>query len=100
MAEKMRVGVIGVGQIGKAHVDRYTRVPDAEMVAVADINEAEAQRVAKQHGIPHAYGDFRELLARDDIADILMALGARKARRSPSIADRPGAARCRLLCPP
>jgi predicted dehydrogenase len=74
MAEKIRVGVIGVGQIGKAHVDRYTRVPDAEMVAVADINEAEAQRVAQQYGIPNAYGDFRQLLARDDIAAVDVCL--------------------------
>jgi len=74
MAEKIRVGVIGVGQIGKAHVDRYTKVPDAEMVAVADINEAEAQRVAAQYGIPDAYSDFRKLLARDDIVAVDVCL--------------------------
>jgi predicted dehydrogenase len=74
MADRIRVGIIGVGQIGKAHVDRYARVPDAEMVAVADINEAEAQRVAAQYGIPHAYSDFRQLLARDDIVAVDVCL--------------------------
>jgi predicted dehydrogenase len=74
MADRVRVGVIGVGQIGKAHVERYKKVPDAELVAVADINEAEAQRVAKMHGIPAAYGDFRQLLARDDIVAVDVCL--------------------------
>ena len=74
MSDKIRVGIIGVGQIGKAHLDRYTRVPDAAMVAVADINETEAQRVAAQYGIPHAYTDFRELLARDDIVAVDVCL--------------------------
>ena len=34
---------------------------------VADLNETEGQRVADLYGIPHVYGDFRALLARDDI---------------------------------
>jgi predicted dehydrogenase len=63
----IRVGVIGVGQIGKRHVEQYQKVPNAQIVAVSDLNEAEAQRVAEQFGIPHVYRDFRELLQRDDI---------------------------------
>ena len=44
--DKARVGVIGVGQIGKYHVSNYSKIPNAELVAVADVNEAEARRVA------------------------------------------------------
>ncbi len=67
MSDKIRIGVIGTGQIGKHHLDNYSKVAGAELVAVADINGAEAARVAAQHGVPHVYTDFRQLLARDDI---------------------------------
>jgi predicted dehydrogenase len=63
----VRIGVIGVGQIGKYHLDNYSKVPDAQIVAICDINEPEAQRVAGIHNISDIYNDFRDLLKRDDI---------------------------------
>lgn len=63
----IRIGVIGTGIIGKSHIQQYAGIEGAEIVAVADLNETEARRVAEEHGIPHAYKNFRDLLARDDI---------------------------------
>lgn len=63
----IRIGIIGVGQIGKQHIEKYSSIPGAELVAVCDVNLAEASRVAEHYGIPHACSDFRELLQRDDI---------------------------------
>jgi predicted dehydrogenase len=63
----IRVGIIGVGQIGKHHVGQYGKVSGVEIVAVSDLNESEAQRVAQENDIPHVYRDFREMLQRDDI---------------------------------
>ncbi len=74
MADKIRLGIIGVGQIGKYHVETYQKIAGAEIVAVADINEAEAQRVAAQADIPHVYTDFQHLLARDDIEAVDVCL--------------------------
>ncbi len=64
---EVRIGVIGVGIIGKSHIRRYAEIPDAKVVAVADINEPEARRVAEEYGIPDVTTDFRTLLSRDDI---------------------------------
>lgn len=64
---EVRIGVIGVGIIGKSHIRKYSEIPGANVVAVADINEAEARRVADEYGIPDVTTDFRTLLARDDI---------------------------------
>lgn len=72
--EPVRVGVIGVGQIGKHHLDNYKEIPNAEVVAVADINEQEATRVSELYGIPHVYTDFRKLLERDDIQAVDVCL--------------------------
>jgi predicted dehydrogenase len=64
---KVRLGVIGVGQIGKAHLNNYSKINAAEVVAIADINEAEAQAVSERFGIPNVFTDFHKLLERDDI---------------------------------
>jgi predicted dehydrogenase len=72
--EPVRIGMIGVGQIGKYHLNNYSKIPDAQIVAVADVNEAEARRVAELYNIPNVYTDFRELLKRDDIQAVDVAL--------------------------
>jgi predicted dehydrogenase len=74
MVDSIKLGIIGVGQIGKHHIKRYQDIPGADIVAVADINEAEAQCVAAEYAIPHVYTDFRALLQRDDIVAVDVAL--------------------------
>ncbi|MCB0063623.1 MAG: Gfo/Idh/MocA family oxidoreductase [Caldilineaceae bacterium] len=72
--EPIRVGMIGVGQIGKQHVENYSKIPGAQIVAVADVNEAEAKRVAGLYNIPDVYTDFKEMLQRDDIQAVDVCL--------------------------
>jgi predicted dehydrogenase len=66
--------MIGIGQIGKIHLQHYAQIPGAEIVAAADINDAELQRVAQQYNIPFTTTDFRQLLERDDIDAIDVCL--------------------------
>jgi predicted dehydrogenase len=57
----IRVGVVGVGEMGKNHARIYRDIPDIELVGVADTNSHLAQRVAECYQtVP--YTDFRELL--------------------------------------
>jgi len=65
--DPIRVGIIGVGQIGKQHLGAYAKIPGAQVVAAADVNGAELERVATEFGIEQTYTNFRDLLARDDI---------------------------------
>jgi predicted dehydrogenase len=75
MTKTVRVGVIGVGQIGKNHLNGYTqKTKDVEIIAIADINEAEGRRVAELYKIPNVYTNFRELLKRDDIEAVDVCL--------------------------
>ncbi|MCB0066480.1 MAG: Gfo/Idh/MocA family oxidoreductase, partial [Caldilineaceae bacterium] len=73
-SERVRVGVIGVGQIGKRHVETYAKMPNVELVAIADVNEAEANRVAGLHGVANVYTSLHDLLARDDIQAVDVCL--------------------------
>src|SRR5687767_9783164 len=66
-SDKIRIGLIGAGQRGQDHLRKYQAVPQAQIVAVADVNETVAQRAAAQYGIPHVYSDYRALLDRDDL---------------------------------
>ncbi len=72
--KKIRIGIIGVGQIGKHHLNTYKSIPGVELVAAADINEAEVKRVGEQYGISSVYTDFRQLLKRDDIVAVDVCL--------------------------
>ncbi|GGG65104.1 Gfo/Idh/MocA family protein [Paenibacillus radicis (ex Gao et al. 2016)] len=74
MSRKVRIGIVGAGLIGKAHLRNYANIADAEIVAICDVNVQEAQRVAEQFGIPNVYSDFKEMLQRDDIEAVDVCL--------------------------
>lgn len=66
--DTIKVGVIGTGGIAaQVHIPAYEAVPGVEIVAVADPNEGRVQRVAREHGIPNAFTDYRDLLSVDGI---------------------------------
>ena len=72
--DKMRIGIIGVGQIGKSHLRGYAEIEGAELVAAADVDGTELDRVAQEYGIADTYTDFRELLQRDDVQAVDVCL--------------------------
>ena len=74
MTDKVKVGVIGVGQIGKRHVAAYAEMPDVEIVALADVDAAEVGRVAAEHGVKQTFTNFRDLLAIPEIQAVDVCL--------------------------
>lgn len=71
--DKLRVGVIGLGFIGKLHARVWAENSQARLVAVADIYEPAAKAIADEYGC-EVYTDYNEMLKRDDIdaVDICM----------------------------
>ncbi|PTY03509.1 oxidoreductase [Verrucomicrobia bacterium LW23] len=65
----LKIGLIGAGGIVRgAHLNPgWTAVPNAEIVAVADISLKTAEALAKDFKIPNAYEDFNKLLEHDEI---------------------------------
>ncbi len=59
----LRVGVIGVGMMGKNHARIYSEFPDVELIGVADVNPGLAEEASLKYHVP-AYSDYRELLER------------------------------------
>ena len=46
--KKLRVGVVGVGHIGKNHARIYSEIPSAELAAVYDTDRARAEEIARE----------------------------------------------------
>ena len=61
--EPIRVGLIGAGANMRAvQIPGFRRVPECEVVAVANRSLESSQRVADEFGIPRAYSNWSELL--------------------------------------
>lgn len=74
MSDRVRVGIIGCGQIAQQHLKNYSEIADAEVVACADLDEAAAQRTAEKWKIPHVYTNYADLLERDDLVAVDVCL--------------------------
>jgi inositol 2-dehydrogenase len=71
---KLGVGVLGVGEMGKRHAENLRRlVPEAKLVAVADVAWQRARQVADELEIEHSFGSLDELVQRKDIEAVLIA---------------------------
>lgn len=64
--KKVRVGVVGAG-IGSLHIQGYQRHPQAEVVAVCDIDEERAQQVAQEYGVHHVFSDYQQMLEKVEL---------------------------------
>ena len=76
MTRKLRFGIIGCGVIGRIHAEAISSLPDAQLVAVADVIPKRAQELAEKfHVTP--YEDFQEMLAHEelDVVDICTPSG-------------------------
>lgn len=66
MSQTIKSAIVGTGFIGPAHLEALRRIPNVEVVALVEVNQALADEKAKQLGIPRAYV-FEEMLKQDDI---------------------------------
>ena len=70
----INIGVIGAGRIGKFHAETLVqRVPDANIVAIADFYPETANSVAEQLNIPLATADHNEIMAADNVDAVVIA---------------------------
>ena len=74
MADKVRVGVIGGGVMGRYHCETLAlRLPGAALVAVADVDEDAARRAAGFAPAAAVLTDHRALLADGSIQAVVIA---------------------------
>jgi len=59
----IKVGVVGVGYLGKFHAEKYAASAKARLIAVVDTDEARAKEIAAAVGV-EAVTDYRALFGR------------------------------------
>lgn len=64
MSGKARAAVIGVGIMGRQHARVYSQIEGVDLVAVADIDEQIAQRIAGEYGVQY-YTDHLRMLEEE-----------------------------------
>ncbi|HEY3268134.1 MAG TPA: Gfo/Idh/MocA family oxidoreductase [Armatimonadota bacterium] len=92
-----RIGLIGAGGIGRKHADAYSRISNAQLVGIADLDLERAASLAGAHGAK-AYATGEALIAAEkpDVVDICVptpahadAAQAAIAARIPTILEKP-----------
>lgn len=69
--QKLRFAVLGVGRIGKLHVENLVnRIPNAEVAALSDVLPDELATVAAQFHVPLTFSDYRQALTLPDVAAV------------------------------
>jgi predicted dehydrogenase len=89
-SERITLGFIGVGMMGRGHLRCFLGFPEAQVLATCDVDtwrrEDAKTTVDETYGAQtpsgtyrgcRAYNDLREMLARDDIDAVVVATGDR-----------------------
>jgi len=67
---RIKVGVIGVGHLGKYHAEKFARMEEAELCGVVDIREERARKIAEKYHTTW-FTDFRRLLPEVEALSIV-----------------------------
>ena len=71
---KLGVGVLGVGEMGKRHAENLRRlVPEARLVAVADVFAERARQTANELEIDTSYGSLEAMLENKEVETVLIS---------------------------
>ncbi len=71
--ERVKLGIIGLGNIGRLHLTHSLKLPNAEVVAVAD-TQSKALEKAKASGVKKTFTDYVELLKDPQVDAVLISL--------------------------
>lgn len=64
---ELKVAVIGAGYWGKKHVDEFSRLKSAKLVAVADVVQKNLDYCREKYGITDTSTDYRQILANPEV---------------------------------
>lgn len=78
-SDRIRIAHIGLGGMGLSHMNWFANLPEAEIVALCDVDKVRAEEALQKLKIIHpdtkadTYQDFRKILDRNDIDAITIA---------------------------
>lgn len=95
MTRRLRVAVAGAGYFSRFHMEAWTRHPEVDFIAVADLDHGKAAAAAAAHGVPAVYDDAARMLdaERPDLLDVATPPASHRA-----LADLAGQRGIACLC--
>ncbi len=66
---RVKTAVIGVGYLGKFHAEKYALLPEAELIAVCDLDRELCDQIAKKLNVSACY-DYKSLIGKVDAVSI------------------------------
>lgn len=92
--KKLRIGVIGLG-MGRAHIAGYQKHPQAEVVALADIDRVRLEKAGAETGVKGRYASATEMLRKERL-DVVSVATPNKFHKALTVeALKAG---CHVLC--
>jgi len=73
MGKKVKVGVVGIGNIGSHHLRYIQTLPQAELVAVCDMDQDRADKAAEASGCK-AYYNYEDMLENSGLEAVVIAV--------------------------
>lgn len=70
----IRVGIIGVGWGGETHLKAYKQLPNVQVIALAGLEDDKRAYLGSTYDVPHLYRHSEDLLARDDLDAVSIAV--------------------------
>ncbi len=67
MKQVCRIGIVGTGMMGNLQAEAIRRIPGTEIAAVCASSLEKARNFCQKLWIPHAYGDYREMLEKEEL---------------------------------
>lgn len=67
---QLRIGIIGTGMVARMHAEMYRNMPNAAIVAAANVVQSSLDAFCAEYAVPHAYLHYREMLQRDDLDSV------------------------------
>ena len=67
MKEKVRIGIVGTGFAKTVQIPAFHKIDGAEIVSIASAHAENAEMTARDFGIAHFTGDWRETVEREDV---------------------------------
>jgi predicted dehydrogenase len=65
--KKIKIGIIGIGYIGEAHIEAVKRLGYATIEAVSVRDETKAREICENLGIPNYFTNYKEMLSDSSI---------------------------------
>ena len=79
--KRVKIGLLGLGRLGKIYADNLSGLPQTELCAVCDTDQATLEGVADRHGVGRFYSEASDLIGDSEVEAVVIATPTHTHRR-------------------